>query len=93
MDLVEDAQAPETLDTVIQEMENARLWEAIERLPERTRYVLVRRYALDGRERSTLDDLSAEIGLSRERIRQIQSEAEQRLRTKENGRLMRWAVA
>ena len=44
MDVVEDVHAPETLDTVIQEMETAGLWAAVGRLPERARYVLVRRY-------------------------------------------------
>ena len=93
MDVVEDVHTPETPDTVIQEMETASLWAAVGRLPERTRYVLVRRYGLDGREKSTLADLAEELDLSRERIRQIQSEAERLLQTEENGRLLRWAVA
>jgi RNA polymerase primary sigma factor len=93
IDVVEDMHAPETPDTVIQEMETAGLWAAVGRLPERARYVLVRRYGLDGREKSTLADLAEELDLSRERIRQIQSEAERLLQTEENGRLLRWAVA
>ena len=93
MDVVEDVHTPETPDTVIQEMETAGLWAAVGRLPERARYVLVRRYGLDGREKSTLADLAEELDLSRERIRQIQSEAERLLQTEENGRLLRWAVA
>ena len=93
MDIVEDAHASETSDTVIQEMETAGLWAAVGRLPERARHVLVRRYGLDGREKSTLADLAEELDLSRERIRQIQSEAERLLQTEENGRLLRWAVA
>ena len=93
MDVVEDPHVSETPDTVIQEMETAGLWAAVGRLPERARYVLVRRYALDGREKSTLADLAKELDLSREWIRQIQSEAERLLQTEENGRLLRWAVA
>ncbi len=93
MDVVEDVHAPDTPDTVIQEMETSGLWAAVGRLPERARYVLVRRYGLDGREKSTLAELAAELGLSRERIRQIQSEAENLLKTAENGQLLRWAVA
>jgi len=93
MDIVEDVHAPETPDTVIQEMETAGLWAAVGRLPERARYVLVRRYGLDGREKSTLADLAEELDLSRERIRQIQSEAEKLLQTDENSRLLQWAVA
>jgi len=93
VDIVEDTHVLETPDAVIQEMETAGLWAAVGRLPERARYVLVRRYGLDGREKSTLADLAEELGLSRERIRQIQSEAENLLKTEENGRLLRWAVA
>ena len=93
VDVVEDAHAPETPDTVIQEMETAGLWAAIGQLPERARLVLVRRYGLDGRKKSTLADLAEDLGLSRERIRQIQGEAERLLQTEENGRLLRWAVA
>jgi RNA polymerase primary sigma factor len=93
MDVVEDVHAPETPDAVIQEIETSGLWAAVGRLPERARHVLVRRYGLDGRENATLADLADELGLSRERIRQIQSEAEQLLKTEENGWLRRWAVA
>ena len=93
MDIVEDVHTPETPDAVIQEMETSGLWVAVGRLPERARHVLVRRYGLDGRERATLADVANELGLSRERIRQIQSEAEQLLKTEENSRMLRWAVA
>ena len=45
-DLVEDECAADTAGEVIREMERSFLQEAIERLPERHRYVLVRRYGL-----------------------------------------------
>ena len=93
MDVVEDVHAPETPDAVIQEIETSGLWAAVGRLPERARHVLVRRYGLDGRENATLADLADELGLSRERIRQIQSEAEKLLQTEENCRMLWWAVA
>src|SRR5215211_3223249 len=80
-DLMEDVQAPDIPGTVIQEMENAQLHEAIERLlPERAQYVLVRRYGLDKREPATLAKLSEELDISRERVRQIQLIAEQLLK-------------
>ena len=79
-DLMEDVQAPDIPGTVIQEMENAQLHEVIERLlPERAQYVLVRRYGLDNCEPATLAKLSEELDISRERVRQIQLEAEQLL--------------
>jgi len=49
-------------------------------LPERERWVLVRRYVLDGREIATLRELAEELDLSRERIRQLQRTAELTLR-------------
>lgn len=60
-------------------MEAAWLGEAIGRLPRKARYVLVRRYGLDDREAATLAQLGAELGISRERVRQIQREAEELL--------------
>ena len=39
------------------------------------RRVIVRRYGLDNQEPATLEELSKEVGLSKERIRQIQQEA------------------
>jgi RNA polymerase primary sigma factor len=67
-------------DAVIREMENARLREAIEGMPDRERRVLVRRYGLDDREPATLTELGGELGLTRERVRQLQRNAERQLR-------------
>lgn len=52
----------------------------IEELPEKQREVLSRRFGLRGYEPSTLEDVGREIGLTRERVRQIQVEALKRLR-------------
>jgi RNA polymerase nonessential primary-like sigma factor len=49
-------------------------------LTERHRYVLSRRYGLDDDEFRTLSDVGKEMGLSRERVRQIEREALSRLR-------------
>jgi RNA polymerase primary sigma factor len=77
---LEDFIVDETLldvpDAVIEEMEAAWLREAIGRLPQKARYVLVRRYGLDDRDPLTLAELAAELKLSRERVRQLQREAE-----------------
>jgi RNA polymerase primary sigma factor len=77
---LEDFIVDETLcdvpDAVIEEMGAAWLREAIGRLPQKARYVLVRRYGLDDRDPPTLAELAAELQLSRERVRQLQREAE-----------------
>jgi RNA polymerase primary sigma factor len=79
-DLVEDERESEEAGEVVRELEIHRLVESVERLPERQRHVLVRRYGLDGEKPATLADLSEELGVSRERVRQLQREAEWALR-------------
>jgi RNA polymerase primary sigma factor len=69
----------------MRDMENAGLEQAIERLPERHRYVLLRRYGLDDRDVATLAELSDELDISRERVRQLQREAERMLARGEFG--------
>jgi RNA polymerase primary sigma factor len=78
-DFVEDELASDLLEGVISEMETLQLEEAIERLPERARYVLVRRHGLGDRGHATLKELAEELNLSRERIRQLQRQAEKTL--------------
>ena len=79
-DLVEDERESGVAGEVVRELEIRRLIEAVERLPERQRHVLVRRYGLDGEKQVTLADLSEELDVSRERVRQLQCEAERALR-------------
>jgi RNA polymerase primary sigma factor len=75
-DFIVDETASDVPDAVIEGMEAAWLREAIGRLPQKARYVLVRRYGLDERDPPTLAELAAELELSRERVRQLQREAE-----------------
>ena len=78
-DFVEDELSPSPPEEVISEMETSWLEEAIERLPKRARYVLIRRYGLGDRGHATLAELATELGLSRERVRQLQRKAEKAL--------------
>ena len=50
------------------------------KLEEKQREVLVRRFGLHGHEKSTLEEVGRELGVTRERVRQIQMEALKRLR-------------
>ena len=84
-DLIEDERASDTPGEVMREMETAGLEQAIERLPERHRYILLRRYGLDDRDVATLAQLSDELDISRERVRQLQREAERMLANGEFG--------
>ncbi len=92
-DFIEDDKISDTPDTVIAEIETVYLKEAIDHLPERARYVLVRRYGLDDRDPATLAELGDELEISRERVRQLQREAERILKGGEYGRILRDAVA
>jgi RNA polymerase primary sigma factor len=91
-DFVEDERASDTPGEVMREMETTGLQEAIRRLPERHRRVLVRRYGLDDHEVATLAQLSEELGISRERVRQLQREAERMLASGEFGAVFRSAA-
>lgn len=76
----DDARAPELLlhDSAIEASVAGWLAE----LNPRQRLVIERRYGLNGCEVTTLEELAAEIGVTRERVRQIQSEALNKLKGK-----------
>jgi RNA polymerase primary sigma factor len=92
-ELIEDERASEVAGAVIGEMEMDWLADAVEKLPERHRYVLIKRYGLGEEEAVTLAQLSEELGISRERVRQVQREAERMLAGGEYGRAAMSAAA
>ncbi len=68
-----DGETPESL-TLGHEVEHlVHGW--MERLSDRQRHVVERRFGLNGHDPSTLDDIAEELSLTRERVRQIQQEA------------------
>ncbi len=92
-DFLVDEQASNTPQTVIDEISSTHLKETIQRLPEKERHVLVRRYGLDGGGAATLAELGDELEITRERVRQIQEKAQRTLRQKDRRRILRDAVA
>lgn len=56
------------------------LLETIENLPERTAFVLKKRFGLEGQEPSTLEEVGEELGVTRERVRQIEKKALEKLK-------------
>jgi RNA polymerase nonessential primary-like sigma factor len=66
------------------QLENEALSEHVDRwlrqLPDKHREVLLRRYGLWGYDASTLEQVAQEMGVTRERVRQIQMEAVKKLR-------------
>ena len=74
----EDSAGP---DRQLEQIEvERRVAEWVAMLSEKQRQVIERRYGLNGRELSTLEDLANELGVTRERVRQIQLEALGQLR-------------
>jgi RNA polymerase primary sigma factor len=81
-DMVEDTNTrqPETL--LVSRQRELELQAALEELNERTRHVLEARFGLNHREPATLEQVGAEIGVTRERVRQIETRALRELESK-----------
>ncbi len=90
---VEDDWASDTANDVSWEIELEQLRRAVEDLPQKERYVLVRRYGLDGRDPASLPRLAEKLGISRYRIRDLQKRAEWALKSKKSEGIINGAVA
>lgn len=75
-----DASAPDPALQVQDEDMRVNLDQWLDALPEKQREVLARRFGLRGHEVATLEEVGEEIGLTRERVRQIQVDGLRRLR-------------
>lgn len=75
VDLVADEQAADPLGQRLGEELQCLVEAGLSELAAREREVLLGRYGLHGREPQTLEDLAAQLKLTRERVRQIQQEA------------------
>ncbi|QEE62309.1 sigma-70 family RNA polymerase sigma factor [Salinibacterium sp. dk2585] len=82
-DLLEDERDAEVVDIVSGRIRLTVIHECIGELPMRDASVLRRRFGLDGNDPLTLEQLSAEIGLSREHVRQIEQRALRSLRARQ----------
>lgn len=78
-DYIEDPVEPFE-EEVCREDINKYLLETIENLPERTAFVLKKRFGLEGQEPSTLEEVGEELGVTRERVRQIEKKALEKLK-------------
>jgi RNA polymerase primary sigma factor len=74
-DMVEDVNSQRPDDEVAGSERTKELLEALEGLNERTRHVLEARFGLGDREPATLEQVGTEIGVTRERVRQIETRA------------------
>lgn len=79
-DFVEDELAPDPFRLIAESARRNELVKAIETLDERERVVVVLRYGLDAEPPRTLSDVGDILGITRERVRQIESRALGKLR-------------
>lgn len=80
VDTVADQDVSDPVD-VLQENDLSQSLDGwLDELSEKQREVIARRFGLRGHETSTLEEVGREIGLTRERVRQIQVEALKRLK-------------
>lgn len=80
LDAIPDGKAADPADILQNEKVNRHIEEWLECLPEKQREVVERRFGLAGRDVSTLEQVGVDVGVTRERVRQIQVEALAKLR-------------
>jgi RNA polymerase primary sigma factor len=79
-DLLEQTGLPDTDELLLRESFSRALGDALAELPARERKVLELRFGLDDDQPKTLREIGEVMGLSRERVRQIESRALNKLR-------------
>jgi RNA polymerase primary sigma factor len=79
-DLIEDTHSDRPDDATAILLRSAELSAALLRLAPRMRHVLCRRFGLDGEAPQTLEEVGADLGITRERVRQLESRALRELR-------------
>jgi RNA polymerase primary sigma factor len=79
-DLIEDDNADLPEETTAESMRSTELANALSRLNPRMRLVIAMRFGLDGQTPQTLEQVGSELGITRERVRQLESRALRELR-------------
>jgi RNA polymerase primary sigma factor len=74
-DLIADKSSEDVTETVAESLRSQALGRALDRLTPRTRRIIELRYGLAGGDPMMLDAVGREVGLTRERVRQLEAEA------------------
>ncbi len=79
-DMIEDtsSESPDTATNA--QARSVELAEALDQLNPRMKHVVVRRFGLDGQPPQTLEDVGTDLGITRERVRQLETRALRELR-------------
>jgi len=80
LDIIPDENNPDPSMVLQDERVNSNIYPWLEKLESKQREVLVRRFGLHGHDKCTLEEVGQELGVTRERVRQIQMDALKRLR-------------
>jgi len=80
-DFIEDPDAPAPDESAVQNLLREHLHEALDQLPPREARILQLRYGLIDGQIHTLNEVGQKMGVTRERVRQIEAQALRRLRT------------
>lgn len=80
LDMIPDENNVDPSEVLQEETVHSNINDWLEKLESKQREVLVRRFGLHGHEKCTLEEVGLELGVTRERVRQIQMEALRRLR-------------
>ena len=81
-DLVENEEADETDAVVAETFRAEEVYAALGRIEPRLRELLERRFGLAGHNAQTLDEIGRSLGVTRERVRQLETRALRELRAK-----------
>jgi RNA polymerase primary sigma factor len=88
-DFVEDTRSPAPSTLTEQEMLREHMANALGKLPEREAHILQLRYGLLDGEMHTLEEVGKAIGVTRERVRQLEAQALNRLRRSSSHQILR----
>lgn len=77
---IEDLQAPQPLETLVREELVNTLEQLLSMLPERQQQILRLHFGLDGGRSRSLEEIGMLLGISKERVRQIEKQAMDRLK-------------
>ncbi len=80
LDTIPDNNVPDPTDTLQEEGVHSNIEDCLAQLSEKQRAVVERRFGLHGHAVSTLEEVGKEIGVTRERVRQIQMDALKKLK-------------
>jgi RNA polymerase primary sigma factor len=88
-DFIEDSTLPQPVELASHQLLKMQIAEALDKLSERERRIIVLRFGLEDGKFRTLEEVGREFGITRERIRQIEAKALRKLRHPSYSRQLR----